>query len=689
MAALALWLVNPPGVRADPPSVYVAEEIVLDEQRVEPATEVFLDTPAEREVIEREEIERRPGTTAADILRTVPGVRQQQRVQGERAAVSIEGMPPEFTRALVDGRRYAGEIGGVDDLSDLPVADAERVEILRGAQALRYGSDAAGGVVRVDTPRPPDGFRSRLEGGGGEDGWIYGAGSLGLGDDLVGGWVRYVDERRDGFDAPPGTDGVVVSAGDQSERVSRDVYSKIRLDPRDRLGLTTRLGWRHDEESKLVAATNDGDREERRWLAGQDIAWDLDERTRVSGVFDWYQVDLDSDVGRRVAIDEDEFALRMTVDHFLETGPLLHHLTLGVDASRPELDLEEDVPRFESEDPRLVAEPLTESLTLAGVYAMTQSELTESLKIEAGLRYQLHSDFTPRLLPQVAALWTPWRRDDGRELRVRVSWGRAYRTPSLRDLYQPPVPQLGGAYFLAGNPNLDPEHVESVRVGLEWTPHRDAAFAFTGFYNDIEDHIRSAVAGSIQIATEFIDPDLSPEEQALCDLFGDALALCRPVEAPINSPLFVKLNLDTVETRGVEARTRIRLPHNAHLELAYTYLDTNVRDSNVSLDELPNEPHHVVDAELGVELPVVATRVSAQARWRGRALTETSGTGLLSFGTAERSDPSLVIDLRLVQPLGRHLELYADLFNATNERIVDSYVVRGRTAFVGLRARFE
>jgi hypothetical protein len=42
-----------------------------------------------------------------------------------------------------------------------------------------------------------------------------------------------------------------------------------------------------------------------------------------------------------------------------------------------------------------------------------------------------------------------------------------------------------------------------------------------------------------------------------------------------------------------------------------------------------------------------------------------------------------------VQPLRSGLELYADLLNVGDERVVDSYVVRGRTLFVGLRGAFD
>ena len=638
-----------PSLSDDPSeTVYRAEEIVVEDTReAERPTEVFADTPVQREVLARPEVERRPGTSAADLLRTLPGVRQQQRVQGEEAAVSIEGLPPEFTRALVDGERYTGEIGAADDFRTLPTFGAERVEVLRGAQALRYGSDAAGGVVRIDTPDPPrDGLRGRFEGGYGGSSWIYGAGSIGWGSERAGAWLRFVDDEIDGFDGPDGF--VPQPPGAQSRRVSRDLYGKLRLDPLDALGLVTRFGWRRDDESGLSGEGDAGDREETRWLVGQHGAWRLGEATRLVGTFTWYDNALRSDVGRSYAIDEHEPSGRLALEHLLATGPVSHALTVGFDAFAPHLALEDGASggRLEKDQ------------RYGGVYAIAESELARWLQLEGGVRAQFHDAYAPRVLPQLAVLVSPWRPDEARFLRLRASWGMGYRTPTLRELHQPPVPQVGGLYFLAGNPDLEPELVESFRAGFEWAPLERATLSVTAFRNEIEDHIRSVHAGLV-----FVDG--------------------RPAS------LYRKTNLDEVTTQGVETRVRVRPHRLVDLEAAYTWLDTEVSDATCPLDELPNEPHHVVDLLAGVELPRVRTRVAALGRWRGEALTERSGTGSCSFASLERSDPSFVLDLRLVQPLGASgVDLYVDLFNVTDEDVVDSYAVRGRTLFVGLRGRF-
>ena len=54
---------------------------------------------------------------------------------------------------LVDGRRvgYSGVLGGVTDISTIPLSMVERIEILLDGASAVYGSDAVGGVVNVIT----------------------------------------------------------------------------------------------------------------------------------------------------------------------------------------------------------------------------------------------------------------------------------------------------------------------------------------------------------------------------------------------------------------------------------------------------------------------------------------------------------------------------------------------------------
>lgn len=689
---------------ADDEEVRRAQEIVVEEQTEQPPLETFGDRPVETEVINKEEIQERPGTDASDIVRHLPGIRTQQRVQGEEAAVSVEGLPPEFSRVLVDGRRYSGQIGGVDDISDIPLVGVERLEVVRGAQGLRYGSDAAGAVIRTITEDPPtDGRRVEADVGIGDQGKIVGAATAGYGNELAGASLRFLNDQIDGYDVPSDLVGeaVFIPSSKDSRRVARDVYGIGRIDPVDGLSLHTRMGYRREDEKLVGVGGTDvsGFSDETRWIATQEAEWTFGPASTLRGTATFYRDELESSVGRDFTLAENEPDLDVELEHLLETGFVSHALTFGADFQRPTLDLEEGA--LPPDLAALVAPPsaVSEYQVTSGIYGIAESQLASWLALETGVRAQFHSDFSPEVVPQVALVATPWEGDGGRVVRLRASYGRSYRTPSLRDLFQPPVPQIGGAYFLAGNPNLTPESLVSYRVGAEAVPLPWLSFSMIGFYHDISDHIRSSFAGSLPVGTETITVPPAPRNPSLdliCRATNDFFPECQSgggtIVVPINAQLFVKNNLDRVRSAGIETRVRLdSIPYApwAQFELGYTFQETSVRDSTVALDELPNEPHHVVDLMLLLEAPQTGTRLTTQARFRSSALTETSGTGQLGFGSPEKSQPSWTVDLRLEQPIGPNYAIYADVYNVSDQRIVDSYIVRGRSFFVGVRATFQ
>jgi outer membrane receptor protein involved in Fe transport len=333
-----------------------------------------------------------------------------------------------------------------------------------------------------------------------------------------------------------------------------------------------------------------------------------------------------------------------------------------------------------------------------------EADLTSWLTLEIGARARFHSEFDTKVLPNAAVLIQPFD-----SLRLRASWGQSYRTPSLRDLHQPPTPQLGGAYFLSGNPNLEPEESTSVRGGFEWTPERWLNFASTAFYNDIDDHIRSRPAGQIQVGTRTraVEPD--PALEPICEaqrMFFPDPADWTPecvaffagvpitVTEPILSNVFEKANLDSVRTWGVEVQLRLRPWSYAELAVDYTWLRTHVSDPAIDIDELPNEAEHAASVRAVLTAPWYDTSLTTALRYRSGVIPERSGTGLLTFvDSSSRTDPSYQLDFRLAQPIAQPwlvgLRVYVDALNVTDERREDSYAIRGRSFVAGVTGTFE
>lgn len=111
---------------------------------------------------------RPPANDLSELIRTMPGVNlsgnSTSGQRGNNRQIDIRGMGPENTLILVDGKpvssrnavRYGwrGERDTRGDTNWVPADMVERIDVLRGPAAARYGNGAAGGVVNIITKQP-------------------------------------------------------------------------------------------------------------------------------------------------------------------------------------------------------------------------------------------------------------------------------------------------------------------------------------------------------------------------------------------------------------------------------------------------------------------------------------------------------------------------------------------------------
>ena len=110
------------------------------------------DTLAAVTVIDREEIERKQFNSLQDLLRSLPSISYvNDGGQGQTAGISIRGTNSNALLVLVDGQKVGSATLGQTAFQHIPVAQIERVEVVRGPRSSLYGSEAIGGVVKVYT----------------------------------------------------------------------------------------------------------------------------------------------------------------------------------------------------------------------------------------------------------------------------------------------------------------------------------------------------------------------------------------------------------------------------------------------------------------------------------------------------------------------------------------------------------
>jgi vitamin B12 transporter len=153
-------------------------------------------------VLTRDELQRtgvRDVVAALELLGTA--LVEQQGGPGTAAFVRLRGADSRDTLVLVDGVPLNDVTLGLASLSQLPVADIERIEVARGNLSALYGANATGGVIHVFTRRGATGLRGEANATGGSRATRAIDASVSAGSADLRGRVTLGAERTDGYSA--------------------------------------------------------------------------------------------------------------------------------------------------------------------------------------------------------------------------------------------------------------------------------------------------------------------------------------------------------------------------------------------------------------------------------------------------------------------------------------------------------
>ncbi len=113
------------------------------------------EVPELTRVITKRQIESMGNVQLEDILQQeFAGAEFHQAGYG--TTVSLQGLDARYVLFLINGERMAGETYGNIDFSRIPVHQIERIEIVKGASSVLYGSNAMGAVVNIVTREPQE-----------------------------------------------------------------------------------------------------------------------------------------------------------------------------------------------------------------------------------------------------------------------------------------------------------------------------------------------------------------------------------------------------------------------------------------------------------------------------------------------------------------------------------------------------
>ncbi len=490
-------------------------------------------------VVDAKEIEALQQREVSEVLRTVPGVEVvNSGGRGGNVSVFLRGANPEHTLVMIDGVKVndPSSPNRAFNFANFPVNNIERIEVIRGAESVLYGSDALAGVINIITksgsgkPRVSvlseagsyDSFTERVEAAGGDTDFHA---SLGVVRQDSGGIsaadARFGNSEHDSY----GNTSVSLRAGKKIGEAGDLDFSMLYNDSAAEIDNTG--GFFGDDPDRRL------DTEQLFLQSGFSTAI-------LGGLVNQQYLVSYNDQSRTDNSDPDEISSELLRSRYsgsmfsLEqrnSVPLSesHMLLFGA-----EWDRERAASHYLSDSDFGAIESNLSGKTAetTGFYLQDQLAYRERLFGTAGLRVDHHSRFGSELTWRIA----PAVKLPSSDTKLRAGVGTGFKAPSLVQLYSD-----------FGNPDLKPEESLGVDAGVDQS---------------------------------FLDRRVNTSLTFFWNRFDNLVTF--------DSETFVLENIAEAETRGVEASADLLLTERLRISPTATYTDTEDKSTGAGLLRRPH-----------------------------------------------------------------------------------------------------
>ncbi|MEM3415450.1 MAG: TonB-dependent receptor [Thermoproteota archaeon] len=552
------------------------EEIVVTATKTPHTME---DVPVETVLINREDIEASNAKNVSEILRDVPGFYiRGENVPGSSSYLSrLRGFDFDkgYGLVLINGERVLG--GGMGEygisINQIPLEMIERIEIVKGPSSVLYGSDAVAGVVNIITKPIPEKPLFTLSGG-------YGSKETSLASISYGQKIKNI--------------GVLISA--QSERSERGRYSASK-DDFEAKHILTKLSYDISEKVNVSVGMN---------YDKSEWQYQIDEKLRLSPSLEltlpdtsvlkvkgyWHRLDMDSFSPGYTRRFGDITYTQAEIQYSRPFGKT-HLVTAGSEYLLRDID----------------ASFADKSDTVWSFYL--QDEMTpKPFSIIVGGRIDNHSLYGIEFNPKASIMW-----ELSEKTRFRVSVGRAFKSPTIRQLY---VFFKHGNWWNRPDPNLNPEVSWGYSAGIEKVISKNIHANLSLFRNDVKDIIVAVDT------SEKID----------------------------NVPVRTWKNVRDAYTQGIEFSMKGAVIENLDMNLGYTYLDTE----NKELDkDLPYSPHNTITIGLDYEIKRWLVYLHWRTNYYSEAFTNDKNTNEVKSHS--------ISNLKIIMEITKNISASLDIDN--------------------------
>lgn len=460
-----------------------------------------------------EKIQARGAVRLQDILNTELNIRFDQDLALGGSNISLQGLAGQNVKILIDGIPMVGRQGTSNEINinQINVNSIERVEVVEGPMSVVYGADALAGVINIITKKSPDGkldlsARLHTESIGNEYGWNDGLHNENVGVGYA--WKSFhtrVDVARNYFGGWQG------SATDREKLwhpKTQYLASGLFGISKQRYNIYYRGDYTYEDVYNPAnfqgVEALDQNYYTNRFMNQVQGNFTLNDRLNFNGAlsYTYYNreiqtVTVNSTTGaERLALGEglqettsfDGIALRGTAQYKFS-----NHFIL-----QPGIDF-----NTESGSGGRIKDG-TQSIGDYAFFISGEWNINSRLQVRPGVRVIYNTVYdAPPAIPSINTKINLSSKHD-----LRLSYGRGFRAPSLRELY---FDFFDASHSVEGNENLQAELSHSFNGSWNWQLVDNQRVKWSSslgaFYNTIENMIGFGQKPGDALITTYINID--------------------------------------------------------------------------------------------------------------------------------------------------------------------------------------
>ena len=596
-------------------------------------------------VLNEAAIETSQAISVSDLLVQTPGVSfSRNGGVGQTTTLRIRGAESDQTVVVVDGVKLndPSQAGGGYNFGNLLTGDISRIEVLRGAQSILWGSQAIGGVVNIVTAQPAAPFAANIEAEGGSMGTAYLRAGVGGTNERMS-WRLAANQFT--------TDGVSAYRFGKEKDGYRNTSLSGRVNVRIAEGVSADLRAVYSRgrnefdgfppPAYVFADSPDyGRTTDLVTYAGLNFAM-FENRLSNRIAYGYTRTDRDNynplQATTPVTFDARGQNRRYEYQGVFDIAPGWN-ATFG--AEREDARMRTASPSSFTPNPI----PTRAKVSTDSAYVQVQGTVAPGLTLTGGVRYDDHSTFGSRTLGQAAAAWSL---NEGATV-FRASYGQGFKAPTLYQLYSE-----------YGNTALRPEESDSWDAGVE----------------------QAFLDGLVKVSATYFGRKTTNQIDYVS---------CPSTTTPAGFPLcYVGAakrsgyynNTARTKAKGVELAASAKA---GPLDIQGNYTWTDARNDvagSANFDRfLARRPEH--QANLWVNWSWFGAESGVGVRYVGEAFDNASNTNRMKSYT--------LLDLRTSYPINETVSVYGRIENLTDRtyETTRNYGSPGRAAYVGVRAKF-